>query len=715
MTTTIPLHTDSPIDGGANSPDLLHRADFSNRIADVINGMPLNSGFVFSIEGAWGTGKTSVLNLIEKRFEELDKKDKPIVCNFNPWMIGNVEDLAQSYLIQLASSIQLNHNSDVAARAARELVSYSTIFSALRLLPGAEPWASLVKSVLDVVGTTTEKVADLKKLNTEKRREAVVNALNALERRIVVFIDDLDRLPPKEVFEMVRLVKAVGDFPSVVYVLCFDPEYVGNALASNQIHQSQGYLDKVIQTRLSLPYIDKEDLLAILNKEYDLLPEDAKREHFSKVNERVSWLYQSGIRYLLETPRDIKRLFNRIRFVEPGCRREVNIADIIALETIALKAPSVYDHIRKNPAAYIGVQLGQMNSFKKPQEIVESLKDERSAALSVAPQHLQHHIHELLAILFPLVEVDNFNTPPESGGLICTQDRLAIALSTGLPSNEVSLSIVADFVTNPDGRASTLNQCFSEGKIKRFLDLLSDEVKVSPVVAIENLAETLGKALDTSMARKEEKATKGVFDFGLSQKVWWVIKNSLEKLEPEARTAAIRHIASQTDLISLSTLAISFLHAQHGGFQDDRKLPEEYRWVDAASMATLSQNWATAMASAIADRSVFTATKCGVVFFRLQRFHPDVLSSLVSSIVNNDEALDLFVMAIGPRGTDSINGRYAKFDIDTLERYGGAELFKSRAQARLSDSNVQGELRYIYTAIDGGKQIYLIDGSIAEN
>lgn len=715
MTTAIPLHTDAPIDGSANSPDLLHRADFSNRIADVINGMPLNSGFVFSIEGAWGTGKTSVLNLIEKRFEELDENDKPIVCNFNPWMIGNVEDLAQSYLIQLASSIQLNHNSDVAARAARELISYSTIFSALRLLPGAEPWASMVKGVLDVVGATTEKVADLKKLNTDKRREAVVTALNALERRIVVFIDDLDRLPPKEVFEMVRLVKAVGDFPSVVYVLCFDPEYVCNALESNQIHLSSGYLDKVIQTRLSLPYIDKEDLLAILNREYDLLPEDAKREHFSKVNERVSWLYQSGIRYLIETPRDIKRLFNRIRFIEPGCRREVNIADIIALETIALKAPSVYDHLRKNPAAYIGVQFGQMASFKKPQEIVESFKDERNTALSSAPQHLQPHIHELLLILFPLVETNNFNTPPGAGGLICIQDRLAIALSSGLPSNEVSLGTVADFVTKPNGRESTLNQYFSEGKIKRFLDLLNDEVKIAPVVAIDNMAEILGKALDTPLARKEDKAPKGVFDFGLSQKVWWVIKNSLEKLDPTERTTAIKNIASRTDLISLSTLTISFLHAQHGGFQDEKKLPEEHRWVDVASMEKLSLNWANAMASAIADRSVFSATECGVVFFRLKRFHPDVLISHASSIVNSDELLDFFVMAIGPRGTDSINGRYAEFDKDTLEFYGGAELLKSRAQARLSDSNVQGELRHIYSAIDSGKQIYLIDGSIAEN
>lgn len=715
MTTAIPLHTDEPIGGGNDSPDLLHRVDFASRIADAIIGIPADSGFVFSIEGQWGSGKTSVLNLIEKRFNELDENCRPLVCNFNPWMIGNVEDLAQNYLIQLASSIELNHNSDVAMRAAKELINYSSIFSVMRLIPGAEPWASMVKGVFDVVGTATEKVADLKKLNTEKRRDAVVTALNALERRIVVFIDDLDRLPPKEVFEMVRLVKAVGDFPSVIYVLCFDPEYVGNALASNQINQSQAYLDKVIQTRLTLPYIDKDDLLAILNREYDLLPEEAKREYFNGSNELLSVLYQGAIRYLLETPRDIKRLFNRLRFVEPGCRREVNLADLIALETIAIKAPTIYDHIRRNPSAYVGQQFGTVNIIKEPTKVVESFTDERNAALSLAPSGFQYHVQELLQEIFPLINPNDFHTPGNSGGRISAPDRLAIALSSALPSKEVALGVVFDFIKDPSKRQNTIDQIFAAQKSKRFFEHLRDAIRNTPVADVVHFAGVIGAAIDTPSAKQVENAPRGVFDFSLCKLAWWVIESSLEKLKSSERSDAIKVIATRTDLISLSAFAISFLHAQHGGFQDERALPEDQCWLDTVTFQKLSADWASAMSCAIADGSVFAATECGVVFARLKRFHPDVLTPHIQAIIDDNLALDRLVTAIGPHGMDSINGRFVSFDAGTLEFYGSKEQLKARAQARLSDANVTGELRYIYSAIESGKRVYLIDGSFADD
>ena len=715
MSTFIPLHTDEPIGGGNNLPDLLHRADFSSRIADVIIGTPADSGFVFSIEGQWGSGKTSVLNLIGRRFDELDIDRRPIVCKFNPWMIGNVEDLAQSYLIQLASAIELNHNSDVAIRAAKELINYSYIFSALRLIPGAEPWASMIKGVFDVVGTATEKVADLKKLNTEKRRDAVVAALNALERRIVVFIDDLDRLPPKDVFEMVRLVKAVGDFPSVIYVLCFDPEYVGNALAANNINQSQAYLDKVIQIRLTLPHIDKDDLRSILDREYDLLPKEARYEHFDRVNERISEHYYGGIRYLLETPRDIKRLFNRLIFVEPGCRGEVNLADLIALETIAIKAPAVYDHIRKNPAAYIGQQLGYVESFSESKKVVESFADDRKAALDLVSPSLQNHVRELLRIVFPLVNPHGSGIPDESKGLICKQDRLAIAISFGLPLKEVSLGAVFDFIKDSSKRKNTIDQILAAGKGRRFFEHLYDAIRNNPVVDIVHLAEVIGTAIDTPLAKQEENEPRGVFDFGLCKQAWWAIENSLNELKHIERSAAIKKIAERTDLISLSTYAISFLHAQHGGFQDERALPEDQCWLDRITFQQLSLKWANAMSVAIADSSVFLATECGIVFFRLKRFHPSVLTPLIPAIIDNDQTLDRLVIAIGAGGWDSKKGRYTKFETDTLDFFGGKELLKARALVRLSDLNVTGELRYIYSAIESGKQVYLVDGSLADN
>ena len=106
------LHTDEPITGGDSSPDLLNRTPFARRVAETICTIPCSSGFVISIEGPWGFGKTSVLNLIAAHFGTVAAPERPILCTFNPWMVGNVENLAQSFLIQLASAIGLAIQSD---------------------------------------------------------------------------------------------------------------------------------------------------------------------------------------------------------------------------------------------------------------------------------------------------------------------------------------------------------------------------------------------------------------------------------------------------------------------------------------------------------------------------------------------------------------------------------------------------------------------------
>jgi predicted KAP-like P-loop ATPase len=155
---------------------------------------------------------------------------------------------------------------------------------------------------------------------------------------------------------------------------------VGNALKGHNIDRPDAYLDKVVQTRLSLPLIQEEDLLRLINREFDALPKDATKEHFSAQQERVSSIYYSGLRHLLETPRDIKRLFNRLRFVEPGCRGEVNIADLLGLETIAIKAPSVYELLKRAPEAYLGQEVGTTIVLKDPKETIQQYKADREAA-----------------------------------------------------------------------------------------------------------------------------------------------------------------------------------------------------------------------------------------------------------------------------------------------------------------------------------------------
>jgi len=118
------------------------------------------------------------------------------------------------------------------------------------LIPGAEPWATILEKVVQAVGKSTKDIADLKELDIVGKKEKVAKALKKVKKPIVVVIDDIDRLTPKETFQILRLVKAVADFPGTVFLLAFDPVYIRQTLKDNHIEKSDEYVDKVIQLRV---------------------------------------------------------------------------------------------------------------------------------------------------------------------------------------------------------------------------------------------------------------------------------------------------------------------------------------------------------------------------------------------------------------------------------------------------------------------------------
>jgi hypothetical protein len=706
-------HTDEPIQGTPESPDLLKRQRFSCQIAEAMLSVPNSSGFVLSLEGPWGYGKTSILNLISRHYEQLPKEKRPIICTFNPWIVGNADTLVQSFLVQLAAAIGLADKAKHGQKAARELLSYSSVFTALKFIPGAEPWASIVHDVIEAVGNASAKISSLKTLDIEHQRLAVVKALGKLGRRIIVFIDDLDRLPPAEVFAMVRLVKAVGDFPGVVYLLCFEPGYIKGTLKAHGVEAPGEYLDKVIQTRLTLPQISKDDLLTILNTELDKLPEEAKKEHFQKLGERHNELYYAGLRNLFETPRDIKRLFNRVRFVEPGCRGEVNLADLIALEILALKAPSIFQHICECPSAYVGKDPGGI-SFREPKDVIKSFEGAREKTLSSVPDRLQNSVRELLMELFPLLNEQGVGVSADlsrTRGLVCSPDRLLVALSAGLPSGETSYAAAVEFLRNPSIRQKTLEEVSAAGTLSRFIEHLRFARKEIEVEDISDIARILGKILDTPNGAAAENAPGNFWSSGICRNTWRLIEEIIEKIPYDQRQAALIEIILDPNLLTLGAQAISELQRQHGGFSDEEAWSKERRWVDAATLEDLTAKWAQLVVDSLRKGRIFSATQSGMILFRLKRFQPDALSSVIHDVLAMPEGFDEILKAIGHRGTDSVGGKYAKFSDEDLEGFGGAKKMKELAAERLKRSDLPGELRYILTAITTGRKIYLTDGS----
>jgi predicted KAP-like P-loop ATPase len=95
------LQADEPIT--RRSEDQLGRARFAEAIANQVLQSPPRQAFVIALDGAWGSGKTSVLNMIE---EVVVEQSDTVVLRFNPWLFSGTEELVLRFLYELGTQLR---------------------------------------------------------------------------------------------------------------------------------------------------------------------------------------------------------------------------------------------------------------------------------------------------------------------------------------------------------------------------------------------------------------------------------------------------------------------------------------------------------------------------------------------------------------------------------------------------------------------------------
>lgn len=711
------ISSDAPVTGIENSPDRLNRIDFAKRVADLAIQFPEKSGIVISLEGPWGYGKTSLVNLMDQQFKQLDIKKRPIIVRFNPWIVGNHEKLIQSFLIQIAAKIGVVDHAESGKKAAKELLNYSSIFTALKLIPGTEPFASIVKGVVDAVGGTAKNIAELKELDLDHRKEAVIKSLSALGRSIVVFIDDIDRLPSSEVFEIIRLVKAVGDFPSVTYVLCYDTQYVSSALSNHGIANASEYLDKIVQLRITLPSISRTDLVKIFNAEYDSLPTQSKQPTFPDVEDRIQELYFEALKFLLETPRDIKRLFNRLQISEPGCRGEINLGDLMGLETLAVKAPAIYEHIRTQPEVYVGLLNEDRNAYSifHQERKGNSIVEERNQKISLLPERLRRHTQSLIEALFPLDPITNDRSSEESyrkEGRIAARDRLQIALAAGVPTDGFPYALATEFVKASDSRPKICEQAFSEQKLRQFFDGLSIASDNILPAKPNNYCQSLARLVDKLDVRNDAQYKNIGVTGSLAREVWHLVENVLSQQLPADRQTNLTEITSDQECHTVSVWLIFHLRRQRGFYGSEKSVSESEAWCATEVLSKLQSSWLQNTKFKAEEGTLFRNDDLRAILRLLAELDKGMANHVGNIMLSNEKNFDDMALSIAHQGTDSAKGRFAQITREFFEPFGNPDHFQNKANKRLEDVRVTGELRHSLKSIATGQPIYLKDGSL---
>ena len=306
--------------------DRLGYATFARHLAESICKMAPPEGLVVAIYGPWGSGKTSLLNLVVHYLQEKPESEQPIIVRFNPWWFSGHEDLTKRFFAQLQAVLS---KSEVMEKLRKKLAIFAELISEAPI-----PYASIAKTVADLL-----EDKDVFELKTD-----ITKALKEQQKRIWVIIDDIDRLTSDEIRQLFRLIKAVADFPNIVYLLAFDREVVVKAVEQMQDSSGEAYLEKIVQVPFELPLPDKTSLRKLLFERLQAILADIPDELF----DQTYWgnVYLDGIEHFITTPRDIIRLTNTLSVTYPAVKGEVNPVDFIAVETLRVFCPLAYDIIR---------------------------------------------------------------------------------------------------------------------------------------------------------------------------------------------------------------------------------------------------------------------------------------------------------------------------------------------------------------------------------
>jgi hypothetical protein len=386
------FNADSPIT--TIKDDLLGRDKFANQLAKAILSYNQLNSFNIGLYGEWGSGKTSVINMVEEYIHSLTDQqiDKPIVIRFNPWLFSDQAQLTIQFFKQLSSAFT---KSSVIKTVGQTLDALGAAFEFTSFIPMVGTSSGTIAKLVQGIGkglADTTLSPDIQKLKNE-----IVMKLEKEKVKTIIIIDDVDRLSNQEIRSIFQLIKSIADFPNTIYLLAFDYEIVSGALGEVQNTDGRKYLEKIIQVPFHLPKLNEQQLSNLffegLNKIWGEIPEDK----FDK--NQWSLLFHNGIKPYLKTIRDVVRLNNTIALKFSFLKNEVSIIDLIGITTVQVFIPSLFNRLPLYKDSFCGSfshyssNDQELTSFKQVYESITSDLNEADRQIAL----------EILSTLFPKV------------------------------------------------------------------------------------------------------------------------------------------------------------------------------------------------------------------------------------------------------------------------------------------------------------------------
>ena len=659
------LISDSPIK--TMKDDLLNRNEFSKNLADAIIAHNSKEALAIGINGKWGSGKTSVLNMVIESIEgRKEIIDQTLIIRFNPWLCSDVAQLISQFFVQLTSQIKGKVKSFT--KLCKLINEYAELLNFI-------PYAG--KIISTVVHRQTQKYLDKSEKNLQSIKKSIVEHLSEENVKIVVTIDDIDRLSSGEICAVFQLIKSLADFPRTVYVLAMDQNVVVQAL--NEVQRGNGleYLQKIIQVPFDLPTPNSDNIYEIFFNKLNSI--------FGKIDEN-DWdpglwnsVFNFGVKNYLNSIRDAVRLTNVLSLKYSLLKDEVNKIDLITITCLQVFEPSAYTKL----SLYKEILCDENIFTHRENEKAALQKNAYDDITSEVSERRKSHLSSLLINLFPAMNQLNLNshsgyryidkptflTNRSIAHIKCFDRYFALTLKV----NEISRAEINNllYTATENAMILELKRMNTDGRITRALEELQANIDNIDEKLPQGRSAIIFLAIVKSWRFIGENNEERFFSFPFEWKLLNLIDSLMSRLDMSIRQSSITEVFKDKSIaLSTGVLILRHLEEQHNRFTDKQR---NFEWtlVSSEILPTLESVFVSRTIEEIDSGTIFDSSRLFHIIWLAQHIDPDTFETRKQKLIDDDTSLAKLICALTSIGTVSgrVTQRIWNVNIESVKIY----------------------------------------------
>ena len=315
------------------------------------------------LQGEWGTGKTSLMSLLLEQFNDEANRNEIASSWVNTWeysMFKGAKETTPSVLKGMLDKLK----DSCKERGVWTLKddAKSTFNKAGKFLSGIANQVVANQTginVKDAVDSNSEsyvaEIAEVKKMISGLIQELINDEKNPV-KKVVFFVDDLDRILPSDAVEVLESLKNIFDIPNCVFILAIDYDVVVKGLESKfgpktkeNEREFRSFFDKIIQVPFTMP-VGAYDISSFLKNKLAELNVEINDEEVSQITKIVGYTVGNN-------PRSLKRYLNTFSLIkiivldddEIDDANDINKIILFATLGIQISYPEIFRLLTQNP------------------------------------------------------------------------------------------------------------------------------------------------------------------------------------------------------------------------------------------------------------------------------------------------------------------------------------------------------------------------------